>query len=98
MYVDTARITTAISPRVQDVLDLPVTRRRLRVRDSRIIGIDRAVVDSFAMAGFPQTEAGPLAVYIASVPFVDGRIGMNYLSQFARICYDFAAETLLFTR
>lgn len=56
------------------------------------------MLDSFAIAGFPQTEVAPLTVYVAPVQFVDGRIGMNYLSRFLRVCYDFGAESLLLTR
>jgi hypothetical protein len=35
---------------------------------------------------------------VADVQFVDGRIGMNYLSQFMRVCYDFTGSALLLTR
>ncbi len=98
MYVDTARLTTAISPLVQEALDLPTVRRRLRVQRSQIISVERAVLDRFVIAGFPETEVAPLTVYVAPVQFVDGRIGMNYLNRFQRVCYDFGAENLLLTR
>src|SRR5438094_806446 len=98
MYIDTARLTTAISKRAQEILELPTTKRSIRAGKNQVLSVDRAVIDSFAVAGFPQTEVAPLVVYVTDVQFVDGRIGMNYLSQFLRVCYDFPGETLLLTR
>jgi hypothetical protein len=98
MYIDTARLTTAVSYRVQEVLDLPISRRRIRVGSEQILGVNRAVLESFAIAGFPETTVGPLTVYVTDIQFADGQIGLNYLSRFLRVCYDFTGETLQLTR
>jgi hypothetical protein len=98
MYVDTGRLTTAISHRVRAALGLEVSRRRVNISNRQIIGLDRTLVDSFVIAGFPETEVAPLAVHVTAVQFADGRIGMNYLSRFLRVCYDFEGQTLQLTR
>src|SRR5687767_8099872 len=98
MYVDTARLVTAISFRAQEVLQLHTTNRTMRVGVNQIRSADAAQCSSFQIARLDETVVEQLRVYVTDVQFVDGRIGMNYLSQFLRVCYDFSSETLQLTR
>lgn len=57
-----------------------------------------ARLDSLQIEGFADTRIEDLTIRVMDLPFADGVLGLDYLSKFTEVCYDFQAHLLKLTR
>jgi hypothetical protein len=98
MYISTSTTSSVVSPRIRDFFQLRTQRRSLTLSNGTVLVTERAMLRSLEIATFPETRVTGLRVYVRQMLFLDGLIGLNYLAQFQRVCYDFAHNHLLLTR
>ena len=97
MYISTSTTSSVISPRIKEFLQLRTQPRSLTLSNGTVLVTERTVLRSLEIATFPETRVTGLRVYVRHMLFLDGLIGLNYLAQFQRVCYDFAHDHLLLT-
>jgi predicted aspartyl protease len=97
MFLDTAASRTILTPRAIERLDLEVSDTDVVIAGSRRTTAGSARLSSFQISRFAETRVDDLPVHVMALPFVDGAIGLNYLAQFRRLCYDFDTNLLELT-
>lgn len=99
MSIDTGATKTVITPLVRQSLGIGTRPVLARVAGStRAQPVAAARLASLQIEGFPETRVDGLSVLVMDLPFADGVLGLDYLSKFTEVCYNFQARVLRLTR
>jgi predicted aspartyl protease len=95
--VDTGATRTVLSPQSSARLELE-TEEGFAIRaGGNIVSARQATLGSLEIAGFAETRVETMMVRVTQLPFIYGALGLDYLSHFAKISYDFDSHVLELT-